>query len=41
MEEMSHIYATLKYQYNIKYQLPLLVIFKKYGEDEKITSEIE
>ena len=41
MEEMSLIYAKLKDQYKFKYQLTSLVLFKKYGEDNEITSEVE
>ena len=41
MEEMSHVYAKLKNEYNFNYHLTFLVIFNKYGEDGEIISEKE
>ena len=41
MEEMCLIYAKLINQYKFQYQLTVLVLFNKYGEDDEITSKIE
>ena len=38
---MSQVYAKLINQYKFKYQLTLLVLFNKYGEDSEKLSEIE
>ena len=39
MEKISHVNAKLTIQYKFKYQLPFLVLFNNYGEDNEITSE--
>ena len=41
MEKMSLVYAKLMNQYIFKYQLTLLVLLHKHGEDFEITSETE
>ena len=41
MEEMSRLYAEIINEYKFKYQLNCLVLFKKHGEDDEITNQIE
>ena len=38
---MANIYANIVNQYIFKYQISFLALFKKYGEEGEITSQIE